>query len=64
MLFPLSRKETSVPDEIRTLDMKSIEMYFKALKEGKEHVRDIRFVLLHKILSTNISQKFEFRYVL
>ncbi|KAH3826832.1 uncharacterized protein LOC127881359 isoform X2 [Dreissena polymorpha] len=46
MLFPLSRKETSVPDEIRTLDMKSIEMYFKALKEGKEHVRDIRLMVI------------------
>ena len=42
ILFPLSRKESQVPDEIRTMDMQSVDMYFKALKEGREHVRDIR----------------------
>lgn len=44
ILFPLSRKETSLPEEILKMDLESIDMYFKALKEGKEHVRDIRFV--------------------
>ncbi|XP_052813150.1 uncharacterized protein LOC128240533 [Mya arenaria] len=46
ILFPLSRKETSVPDEIRTMDMKSVDLYFRALKEGKEHVRDIRLMVI------------------
>lgn len=49
MLFPLSRKETSLPEEIQQMDLDSIEMYFKALKEGKEHVRDIRYTLDPKI---------------
>ncbi|KAL4217307.1 hypothetical protein ACF0H5_023758 [Mactra antiquata] len=46
VLFPLSRKETSLPEEIQQMDMESIEMYFKALKEGKEHVRDIRLMVI------------------
>ncbi|XP_045177469.2 uncharacterized protein LOC123537756 [Mercenaria mercenaria] len=46
ILFPLTRKETSLPEEIQKMDLESIEMYFKALKEGKEHVRDIRLMVI------------------
>ena len=44
ILFPLSRMESSLPDVIQEMDMKSVEMYIKALKMGTEHVRDIRYI--------------------
>ena len=42
MLFPLSREEAAVPEAIRQMDIESIELYLQALKQGKEHMRDIR----------------------
>ena len=42
MLFPLSREEAAVPEAIRHMDIESIELYLQALKQGKEHNRNIR----------------------